>query len=384
MVSRLCLDINFACDINNCQKVTGGNNNAILFTCLPFSPKYNGQRIACVLRTTRRLWFKTNPSTDLDLKHLVAFMHNLRNQGNFPIPSILAYDFTHQNHIQSPYMIQERIMGVTLEHEYFKINRGLTRIPRNSHLELRCKYARSVAVFVAAMDQTTLPNYGVFTANVAMPNKSTSVNATFTVSPDQIQGWKISSEPIFHNWINQILNIQLARTRDIFLNLSTDEIFKIYQLRQIGSQMAERGLLTAQPSVLWHSDFYPRNIMMQTSPFNAFLTGVIDWDDARALPRIVTRCPPSFLWGMSLWSTSPNSLLPEEKLVIKDAFDEEMERFCPGYMYDAYATTRVMVRALCMYALLGPNNRHYCEMSFNDLVNKWDHWMSIPQTMPFV
>ncbi|KAB8305158.1 hypothetical protein EYC80_004450 [Monilinia laxa] len=91
-------------------------------------------------------------------------------------------------------------------------------------------------------------------------------------------------------------------------------------------------------------------------------------DDAKALPRIVTRKPPSFLWNMT---ESP--LLPEEKAQIKMAFDEEMRRLSPdrGYEGDAYEESRVLVRALCMYALFGPGFRHHVEISFKGLVGAW-------------
>ncbi|KAJ8059304.1 hypothetical protein OCU04_012267 [Sclerotinia nivalis] len=370
MIENLCTDIKFASKIEECEKFSGGNNIAIAFTCLPLKAKDKNQRIACVLRTAIRNYFTNNPPTNAHLKSVVAITQNLREKLGSPIPGTLAWDCTYENPIRSPYTILERLMGETLEYEYRKLGKGLEyKTPRNPHLERRCKYAKCVAGFVAALDKTSFPGYGVFVSHVNMANKGTSENATLQISRAAINGIRIPSEPFFDKWVENVLNAQMQKTMDIY-NVSANEKFKIQKLGKIGVEMSQKGLFLDEPAVVWHLDFYPRNIMIKSTRNNAMLTGVIDWDDAKAVPRIMARRPPNFLWNMP-----ENPLLLEEKAAIAAAFDREMERLRPGYVQDAYLKNRVMVRALCMYAFFGVNHEYCYELSFNDLVSQWEEFM---------
>ncbi|KAF7870187.1 uncharacterized protein EAF02_009377 [Botrytis sinoallii] len=221
------------------------------------------------------------------------------------------------------------------------------------------------------MDKTELPGYGIFVAPVDMPLKGNKVEGDFQLSRDSIDGIRIPSELNFPNWVNNNLNAQMKRTSDIFLKVSSVEVWKIQKLRQIGSQMAEKGLLTDEPAALWHADFYPRNIMAKTSKNHVILTGVIGWDESRAVfPRIVTRKPPSWLWSMS---ESP--LKREESDAVAAAFYDHMEMLRPGYKNDARLPIKKAIRALCMYAVFGVNFQHYLELSFDGLVRYWEDFM---------
>ncbi|APA09160.1 hypothetical protein sscle_04g039300 [Sclerotinia sclerotiorum 1980 UF-70] len=340
VIENLCIHIKFASKIRKCEKFTGGNNTAIAFTCLPLNAKDKCQRIACVLPVTQ----------------------NLRRNFGLPIPITLAWDCTYGNPIRSPYTVLERIMGETLEYEYRKLRQGFEhKTPRHPHdLERRCKYAKCVAELVAAMDRTSLPGYGSFVSHVSMKIKGTLTSAisTLQISRPTIDGVRIPSEPFFGQWVGSLLNARMRKTMDGNVNITAEEKFKIHKLVLIGAEMEQKGLFVDEPAVVWHLDFYPRNIMIESSRNHVMLTGVIDWDDAKAVPRIMARRPPNFLWNMP-----GNPLLPEEKTAIATIFNREMERLCPGYLQDAYLGSRVMVRALCVYAFSGVDYRFYHELS---------------------
>ncbi|TGO18475.1 hypothetical protein BPAE_0380g00060 [Botrytis paeoniae] len=164
MTEQLCIDINFAHKVEKFDKFVGGNNTAILFTCLPLK---------------QRLKINESP----------------------------AY------------------YGETLEFEYFKLNKGLQhKTSRNARVERRCKYARFIADFVAAIDKIELPGYGFFVAPTNMPHKGIKIEVNFQLSQDSIDGIRIPSELNFPNWVNNILNAQMQRTSDIFLKLSPVEV----------------------------------------------------------------------------------------------------------------------------------------------------------------
>ncbi|TEY60283.1 hypothetical protein BOTCAL_0182g00060 [Botryotinia calthae] len=368
MIEQLCIDIDFAHRVGKLEKFVGGNNTAILFTCLPLKSTSEDQRVACVLRTALRNHFKGSPPVDNNMKSEVSITNYFRLKRNLPIPLVLAWDCTYQNSIQCPYSILEQVKGETLEFEIFKLCNGLKyKIPRNCNVDRRCKYARCVSGFVAAMDKTELSGYGLFIAPTNMPHKGIELEVNFQLSRLSIDGIKIPSEVNFANWVNNILYAQMQRTSDIFLRLSPVEVWKIQKLRQIGSQMDEKGLLSDEPAVLWHADFFPRNIMVKSTKDHTLLTGVLDWDDSRAFPRIVARRPPSWLWSMTESQ--------DEKDAIAAAFYDEMGRLRPGYKDDVCLPSKKAVRALCMYAVFGVNFQHYLELSFDALVGYWEGFM---------
>ncbi|CAD6445764.1 584288fb-c353-479d-9d6d-7cf215d0ddb8 [Sclerotinia trifoliorum] len=377
MIENLCIHIKFASKIEKCEKFIGGNNTAIAFTCLPLKAKNKNQRIACILRTPIKNHSITNPPTNIHLKSIVAITQNLRRNFDLPIPVTLAWDCTYENPIRSSYTILERVMGETLEYEYRKLCKGLEyKTLRHPHdLRRRCKYAKCVAEFVAALDRTSLPGYGTFVPHANMPNigNFTSATSSLQISRSTINGVRIPSEPIFAQWVANVLNARMRKMMDIHsVDMTAEEKFKIHTLAKIGTEMEQKGLLLDEAAVVWHLDFYPRNIMVRSSRNSAMLTGVIDWDDAKAVPRIIARRPPTFLWNINM---PENPLLPEEKTIIATAFNEEMERLRPGYLKDAYLGHRVMVRALCVYAFFGVEYRFYRELSFGDLVRRWEEFM---------
>lgn len=83
----------------------------------------------------------------------------------------------------------------------------------------------------------------------------------------------------------------------------------------------------------------------------------------------MSRRPPAWLW-----SQAESPLTTDEKNMIANVFDTEIDKLRPGWFADAYNTDRAMVRALCMYALLGVNFEFYYEMSFMELVRQWDNF----------
>lgn len=80
------------------------------------------------------------------------------------------------------------------------------------------------------------------------------------------------------------------------------------------------------------------------------------------LPRIMTREPPSFLWNQ------PGVLTQPEVGAVKQAFDETIEQLVPGYTEDAYSRSRVLIRAMGIYSLYGPQWKHYGEISFDEFL----------------
>lgn len=64
----------------------------------------------------------------------------------------------------------------------------------------------------------------------------------------------------------------------------------------------------------------------------------------------------------------------EEKMTIRRAFFDELEKFNPGSGYhdDVYSVPKMMVRALCMYVMNGPFYAYHGEMSYLTLIREWE------------
>ncbi|KAI9648754.1 hypothetical protein NHQ30_003394 [Ciborinia camelliae] len=371
MLNDLCSELDtFAKDPKYSFSKHGGNNNIVVFTCLPFASKYRKQRISCVLRTAKYYDFSKQRQyfVDQSIKMLVALTRQFGKSGaGLQIPGVLAYDSTFENCIKSPYIIQEWVEGTTLLMKYRTMNASLLhqRGPNhNPRLLERRQVARKIAQFIAARERQTFLGYGVIKNASDMPSDDHNVLAarfTLAVAPTRIAGTPIPTKLDFSHFISE-----LSFTRLVKKSSSNDDGIKnARKLVNMSKNMSEKGLLTGQPSVLWHPDFHPRNIIIQSDASGTDLKGVIDWDNSMALPRIMTRGPPSFLW-----KDCPTRLSQLESDAIKNAFDETIERLVPGYREDAYSLDRVLVRALGMYALFGSKYPHYHELSFEKLIQE--------------
>ena len=138
------------------------------------------------------------------------------------------------------------------------------------------------------------------------------------------------------------------------------------ELRQIVVEMGEMGWLDDTSSVLWHWDFAARNIMVKQTGGGEGekvwkITGIIDWEGALSVPRVLARKPPSWLWHIGDeppgWTGDMDMvvqrpLIREERL-IKTHFEEADEIYLGvGYCEDACGRG-LWARRLARFALHG-------------------------------
>jgi hypothetical protein len=94
------------------------------------------------------------------------------------------------------------------------------------------------------------------------------------------------------------------------------------------------------------------------------ITGLLDWDDALAVPLVLTRTPPSWLWldeeaRSSNWycggadrDMPPSRDLTANELLIKAHFNQIMMQKSPSYLEDAYHRG-VWLRRVARFAIHG-------------------------------
>ncbi|KAI4243831.1 MAG: hypothetical protein L6R42_010618 [Xanthoria sp. 1 TBL-2021] len=110
-----------------------------------------------------------------------------------------------------------------------------------------------------------------------------------------------------------------------------------------------------QPIVLHHWDLEPRNVMVTPTSTGYEITGLIDWDDALALPRTLARRAPDWIWdfekegftGYLDTDSHPkaDSDLSQDNVALKNHFDQKAKLVLGDqYLQDAYGTGRLLRR----------------------------------------
>lgn len=142
----------------------------------------------------------------------------------------------------------------------------------------------------------------------------------------------------------------------------------------------QEGTFSAGPSpiVLHHWDLEPRNLMVEKSDGTWKISGVIDWDDALALPRPLARRAPDWIWDFNCAGFTgyldndhhPNNKLSEAQLALKAYFDTKAAAALPGYLEDAYGRGR-WLRRIWTFARGGAGSQWYVELAGN-MQPDWD------------
>ncbi|KAI0837023.1 hypothetical protein F5Y06DRAFT_297806 [Hypoxylon sp. FL0890] len=96
-----------------------------------------------------------------------------------------------------------------------------------------------------------------------------------------------------------------------------DQADRWMKTSRIFHKMDQMGLFSNNDICLYHSDFFPRNIMVELSDSAnstgdaATVTGILDWNSVMYVPQFLANEPPSFLWTLiktSMWSMTSMNL----------------------------------------------------------------------------
>ena len=246
-------------------------------------------------------------------EHEVAMLRFIRNRISYPVPTVAYFDLSQENPIESPFVIQYRIPGRRLDEAW-----PLLSQPQ------RCLIALDMARLCNELVRITNLTGGIPVLKSSMPEHGSIETTDYPFPQDQAQKEpKGSLEPV------SMLSDRLARWPD--KNLSDDEISPyIGAIEMVGHMQDTRQ--TFQPRdlnhkrplfYLNHGDLFPRNIMIETSsPNTAFITGILDWDNADFAPGVISLSPPAWLWKPGFWKYSDDSGYMEEEDLWRDAHAE--------------------------------------------------------------
>ena len=350
----------------------------------------------------------------------IAAVRFVRQNSNLTVPEAVASDTTPNNALQLPYVIQNRLPGVSLH----------TVFPSLSHQQ-KLRIARSIGQVLARLLRITSPVSGVieelpeneildqpimipeqqqrslfkhFLQALARKAKSKVTSRAvkafrgprqaFIVRPFEIKGPNHDELGAAENTpadvqiktptegVVQMLLEQFMRWKaDWLKTYPGDGTMAEYYDRfaATAKEMQRLGLLEDDDVfTLCHLDLAPRNILVEIktedlpTSSSISLTGVLDWDSAVFAPRIMSCAPPSWIWAWAEDESEdeaaandipPTTAAQELKRTFEAAVGDDFLRLC-------YEPHHRLARRLIRLAIFGMHSNEELKDA-DDLLEEW-------------
>ncbi|ROV97354.1 hypothetical protein VMCG_06830 [Cytospora schulzeri] len=342
------------------------------------------------------------------LTRQVAMLRWLEQNTLLETARVLCYDATENNPIRTPYMIQDRLPGKSLQEV-------LTATPEELSIEKRLDLALALGRFFRNMRSITSSRAGKVVAAGTRPEPK-GCDPFIAIQP--FGAWSDPADEGDMGLMNFPRSSRLScdialaqsepawlKTKDVLVNAFSRRIFQ-YEARDgpercvdfTGPLETGRGIMQRLINAglfedadddefsLCHAGLSPRHIMVDLSKTgNDILTGIVDWDDAIFAPGFVSCVPPVWLWAPSTLAHVPrcddiagpretiehNLTGPEtpDLTRVKAAFDKEAGDFFVGR---AYSRRYIYARALLYWV--------QCENSYeakqsDELLKECQTWL---------
>ena len=296
-----------------------------------------------ILRVTHGGFHRESDGKHETVENEIVLLGSLNDK--LPVPRIKAYSLTRDNPLEAAYTVQTRITGESLNRLW------PTMDPADKY-----RTVDELICLLVNLEAVTFPTAGTFAVSGSLPSKfndpiSTEVPAihVFDAFADEpTQDPKIlqdRSGPDIKALLTSHLDKWIQEEQAEDQNVLTP---KFEKLRTMLNDMEEEGVFAhPSPIVVHHCDLEPRNIMVSRSDNGQYhISGIIDWDDAVALPRPLARIPPRWIWhfpdqdpdledGYLNDDQYPDPELSEEGKALKKYFEEKVEERLKGYGEEA-------------------------------------------------
>lgn len=367
-VIKLCHDIGLG-EPSKIERMNGGNDNRVICLSFTSSSKENQDY---VLRIPR------NAATAEIAKDQAAVLYYLASF--MPVPTVMAFDSTSGNAIGCPYVIQQKLKGCNAAEIYYEL-------PLDEKLEI----ITLVVDIITKLNASKADRPGQFVAGSTIPSLS---QKPFSIPTDiDITGYRFEKDGTPRNmssFENQPLASHLITAFEMrknhdrdrgqdFMDDTWDELTKIVKQMDTAALFSN----TDTDCVLWHWNLAFRNILVEKQKSGEWkLTGVLDWDFLLAVPLILTRGTPTWIWCKETdhsteWfaqlcegEIESSRELTTDELYLKAHFDKLMQQSDPNYMTDAY-DRGVWIRRLAHFAVYGFSSYVYYDKQ-RELVSDWN------------
>lgn len=258
----------------------------------------------------------------------VAIVRYVRQHTTLPVADIIGFDATVDNPLDSGYVIQSRLPGVSLNIIWDELTH-----------EQHCTVAQEIGKIILALQDVKNSSPGIIEARLADDGSQEFSVRRFDIKSPYDVDWKTKITDHAHkeeveastqtpvDWFATQFGRWLANE---LLASPSQILYWDYQLQFVkaAKQMAHFGFLGNGQNCLCHFDLAARNIMVQILPNGSpKISGIVDWDSAAFAPTFVSCAPLSWLWTDQRYydadetETSRTPSTPEQE-EIKEKFEE--------------------------------------------------------------
>ena len=271
-----------------------------------------------------------------------------------PVPRVKAFSAKKDNSLGAPFELQTRLPGQSLDGLYS----GMTYTDKLAIVD-------QLVDLIKKLESISFTKAGTFMAPLGFPNSSKDC---VTYTEPLISMFDEGDE----NFVQEPGCSQDRRGSDVKALLTShlngwiakemkgDEVHRSFIVPPFRRLLTMVENLCGEvpngqsldPVVLYHWDLEPRNIMVEKNSNSWRICGVIDWDDACAVPRALARKPPAWVWdfdpGMFTGYLDndfhPKNDLSQENRALKAHFDAQVAASLSRYLEDSYGRGRWLRR----------------------------------------
>ena len=323
------------------ERMAGGSYNRV--TGITILDSNGKEETRLVLRVPRIAWEST-PERE------VAILRYVRQYTSIPVPEVTAVDYTSNNLLKEPYVIQKRAPGISI---------SAAKQEREITTEQWCTVARELGRTMLELQKLTNPTPGLIESSSNEDGSYSFSVVPFDIKSAHDPDWKekaaaVTAEKkasvleLYEESTFRFLITQFGRWMADELNDRPDGILNwdfMYRLAEVAGQMNKMCLLGDDINCLAHLDLAGRNIMVEFHPDEPLkITGYLDWDSAVFAPRFVSCAPPWWLWQDENDATdyqedeskANDTPAQPDKQEIKRAFEETVGEDFLTYAYEPH------------------------------------------------
>lgn len=303
----------------------------------------------------------------------VAIVEYVCQHSTIPIPRIVSTDFTTNNPLKVPYVVQTRIPGVELHSK----KQNFTQLTH----EQQCAFATGFGLILRKLQEMSHSTPGQIEALTNQHGIQKYHVRAFEVDADpfgenpELDDISLAAEAPNHKSTLEFYKAQFERWE--VAASKHDNILKVDYMKclvAIATQMNEAVFLGDDENCLCHLDLNhaPHNIMVNIQDGALSTSGILDWDSAVFAPRFVGCVPPVWIWAWNAEDNedeahakdTPNTPKQQQlKRLFEDAVGERFLRF-------AYPPQYRIARRLFKFAQHGMNASWHIEDA-DRLISEW-------------
>ncbi|KAL8919059.1 MAG: hypothetical protein Q9172_005159 [Xanthocarpia lactea] len=299
-----------------------------------------------------------------------------------PVPRVKAYSATEKNALSTPFTLQSRISGISLDEVYGDLDHDGKLAIADQFVDL-----------LAQIQSVEFPFAGNFAASCLMPDSTNDFDATaaphVSVFDEGDEDYVLEPQTVLDRAGNNLktllksqINGWIVKERKHTEKYQDGESLTLPYFEKLLTMLdaleSEGTFDSSTPIVLYYWDLEPRNIMVKYD--NGWkIVGIIDWDDVVAVPRSLARRAPDWIWdfdsegftGYLDTDHHPKMDLSEENLALKAYFDAKAKEVLgEAYLEDAYGTG-TWLRRIWTFAKGGIHSTWYWDL-VKLLVEDWE------------